>query len=216
MGCRFSVCPVRSIIEENGKLKIAVIAIQGNVEEHIQSARKALDDMDVLGEVVPVRHSGTIPSCDAIILPGGESTTLGRLMAREGIDIEIKEAAAAGRPILGTCAGLVLLAKDGGQQVKQTGQQLLGLMDISVDRNAFGSQRESFEIPLDVSMLESRYNAVFIRAPVITRAGPDVEVLATFNGHIVAVRQGNVMALSFHPELTDDLRIHHYFLELLK
>ena len=197
-------------------MRIAVIAIQGNVEEHIESAHKAMEDMGIRGEVLPVRHSGTIPTCDAIILPGGESTTLGRLMAREGIDIEIKEAAAAGKPIMGTCAGLVLLAKDGGEQVMRTGQKLLGLMDISVDRNAFGGQRESFEIPLEISMLDSPYNVVFIRAPVITRVGPDVEVLASFNDKIVAARQGNILGLAFHPELTDDLRIHRYFLGMLK
>ena len=197
-------------------MKIAVIAIQGNVEEHIKSVRKAMEDLGIPGEVLPVRHSGTIPTCDAIILPGGESTTLGRLMAREGIDIEIREAAAAGKPIMGTCAGLVLLAKDGGEQVKQTGQQLLGVMDISVDRNAFGGQRESFEIPLEVSMLGSIYNAVFIRAPVITRVGPEVEVLAHLEDKIVAARQGNILGLAFHPELTDDLRIHYYFLGIGK
>ncbi len=186
------------------------------MEEHIESADKAMENMGILGEVLPVRHSGTIPTCDAIILPGGESTTLGRLMAREGIDIEIKEAADAGKPIMGTCAGLVLLAKDGGEQVLRTGQQLLGLMDISVDRNAFGGQRESFEIPLNVSMLDSLYNVVFIRAPVITRVGPDVEVLASFNDKIVAARQGNILGLAFHPELTDDLRIHYYFLGMVK
>ena len=197
-------------------MRIAVIAIQGNVEEHIESAENAMEDMGISGEVLPVRHSGTIPTCDAIILPGGESTTLGRLMAREGIDVEIKEAAAPGKPIMGTCAGLVLLAKDGGEQVKRTGQQLLGLMDISVDRNAFGGQRESFEIPLEISMLDSPYNVVFIRAPVITRVGPDVEVLARFNDKIVAARQGNILGLAFHPELTDDLRIHCYFLGMMK
>ena len=163
-------------------MRIAVISIQGNVEEHIESAKKAMEDIGIQGEVLPVRHSGTIPTCDAIILPGGESTTLGRLMAREGIDIEIKEAAAAGKPIMGTCAGLVLLAKDGGEQVTRTGQKLLGLMDISV----------------------------------ITRVGPDVEVLARFNDKIVAARQGNILGLAFHPELTDDLRIHCYFLEMMK
>lgn len=197
-------------------MKIAVIAIQGNVEEHIESANKAMEDMGIRGEVLPVRHSGTIPTCDAIILPGGESTTLGRLMAREGIDVEIKEAAAAGKPIMGTCAGLVLLAKYGGEQVLRTGQKLLGLMDISVDRNAFGGQRESFEIPLEISMLDSPYNVVFIRAPVITRVGPDVEVLASFKDKIVAARQGNILGLAFHPELTEDLRIHYYFLGIVK
>ncbi|MCK4928417.1 MAG: pyridoxal 5'-phosphate synthase glutaminase subunit PdxT [Methanosarcinales archaeon] len=197
-------------------MKIAVVAIQGNVEEHISAAQAALKEMELPGEVLPVRHSGTIPTCDAIILPGGESTTLGRLMAREGIDVEIKEAAAAGKPIMGTCAGLVLLAKEGGEQAERTGQHLLGLMDISVDRNAFGGQRESFEVALEVSILDSPYNAIFIRAPVITSAKSGVEILASFNSQIVAAKQGNVIALSFHPELTEDFRIHRYFFELVE
>jgi 5'-phosphate synthase pdxT subunit len=201
---------------KNNNVKIAVIAIQGNVEEHISVAERALKEIGLGGEVIPVRHSGTILTCDAIILPGGESTTLGRLMAREGIDVEIKEAAFAGKPIMGTCAGLVLLAKDGGEQVMRTGQKLLGLMDISVNRNAFGGQKESFEIPIKVSMLDSPYNMVFIRAPVITRVGQDVEILAKFNDKIVAARQGNILGLAFHPELTDDLRIHCYFLGMVK
>lgn len=197
-------------------MRIAVVAIQGNVEEHISAAKGALKEMGLAGEVIPVRHSGIIPTCDAIILPGGESTTLGRLIAREGIDKEIKEAAAAGKPIMGTCAGLVLLAKDGGEQVQRIGQHLLGIMDITVDRNAFGRQRESFEVPLEVSILETPYNAIFIRAPVITGINPGIEVLARFDEHIVAVKQGNIIALAFHPELTEDFRIHRYFFGLDK
>jgi 5'-phosphate synthase pdxT subunit len=207
---------VKNKPDKNDTVKIAVIAIQGNVEEHISAAKGALKEMGLPGEVLPVRHSGTIPTCDAIILPGGESTTLGRLMVREGIDVEIKEAAAAGKPIMGTCAGLVLLAKDGGEQARRTGQHLLGLMDISVDRNAFGGQRESFEVPLDVSILETPYNAIFIRAPVITGVKPGIEVLAHFDTYIVAAKQGNVIALAFHPELTEDFRIHRYFFGLVK
>jgi len=197
-------------------MQIAVIAIQGNVSEHIQSIQKALAETTINADVIPVQHSNIIPSCDALILPGGESTTLGRLMEREGIDTEIKQAAANGIPIMGTCAGLVLLAKNGGEQVKRTGQKLLGLMDISVDRNAFGRQRESFEVLLKMSILQSPYNAVFIRAPAVTSIGPDVEVLARFKDHIVAVQQNNILGLAFHPELTNDIRIHRYFLTFLQ
>jgi 5'-phosphate synthase pdxT subunit len=197
-------------------MQIAVIAIQGNVSEHVQSIQKALAETAINADVIPVQHSSIIPSCDALILPGGESTTLGRLMEREGIDTEIKQAAANGIPIMGTCAGLVLLAKEGGEQVKRTGQKLLELMDISVDRNAFGRQRESFEILLKMSILQSPYHAVFIRAPAVTRVGPDVEVLARLNDHIVAVQQNNILGLAFHPELTNDLRIHRYFLTFLQ
>jgi 5'-phosphate synthase pdxT subunit len=197
-------------------MQIAVIAIQGNVSEHIQSIQKALAETTIKADVIPVQHSNIISSCDALILPGGESTTLGRLMEREGIDTEIKQAAANGIPVMGTCAGLVLLAKEGGEQSKRTGQKLLGLMDISVDRNVFGRQRESFEILLTMSILQSPYNAVFIRAPAVTRIGPYVEVLARFKDHIVAVQQNNILGLAFHPELTNDIRIHRYFLTFLQ
>ena len=207
---------LHTIIENNGTMRIAVIAIQGNVEEHIRTTEKTLKEMSIPGEVIPVRHRGFIPSCDAVILPGGESTTLGRLMAIEGMNVELKKAAADGIPIMGTCAGMVLLAKEGGEQARRTGQTLMGLMDINVDRNAFGRQRESFEVPLEISLLESPYNAVFIRAPSITKVGPDVEILAKFEDCIVAARQGNILALAFHPELTDDLRIHRFFLGLVQ
>jgi 5'-phosphate synthase pdxT subunit len=195
-------------------MKIAVIAIQGNVEEHIQATERAMQKQDIKGEVIPVKHSGTIPECDGIVLPGGESTTLCRLMKKEGIDIEIKTAAAEHKPILATCAGLITLAKSGGEQAEKTGQQLLGIMDIEVDRNAFGRQRESFEAPLNISFLDTPYPAVFIRAPKITRAGEKVEITATFEGDIVGVKQNNIIGLSFHPELTHDTRIHQYFLKL--
>jgi 5'-phosphate synthase pdxT subunit len=129
---------------------------------------------------------------------------------------EIKEAAEAGKPILGTCAGMVLLAKEGDEEVAKTGQPLLGLMDVKVKRNAFGRQRESFEVLLKMSLFDEHFHAVFIRAPTIIQAAENVEVLATFDGHIVAAKQRNMLALSFHPELTEDRRIHHYFLDMGK
>jgi 5'-phosphate synthase pdxT subunit len=136
-------------------------------------------------------------------------------MEREGIADEIKKAAHAGVPILGTCAGLVLLAKHGDKQVEQTKQPLLGLMDIHVNRNAFGRQRESYECQVDFKGLGLPFNAVFIRAPAITGCGEDVEILSKCGNLIVAARQKNMLALAFHPELTDDLRIHHYFLKMV-
>jgi len=205
--------------------KIGIIAIQGNVEEHFRAFEKTLAEREVeqgeKGEVVKIKHSGIVGSCDAIVIPGGESTTIGRLMQREGISEEIKEAAGEageGTPIFGTCAGMVLLAKEGNEEVARTGQPLLGLMDVRVKRNAFGRQRESFEVPLKMSVsddfgFDEPFPAVFIRAPALTHAADSVEVLATLNGRIVAARQGNLLALSFHPELTADRRIHHYFLE---
>ena len=194
-------------------MRIGVIAIQGNVEEHVSAVSRALVQAGRRAEVVEIKHKGIVPACDALILPGGESTTLGRLMEREGISSEIKKAADI--PIMGTCAGLVLLSRHGDGQVLRTGQPLLGLMDIRVNRNAFGRQKESFECSVDFKGLGSPFNAVFIRAPCITECGDDVEVLSICNGRIVAARQKNMLALAFHPELTDDLRIHQYFLRMI-
>jgi 5'-phosphate synthase pdxT subunit len=162
-----------------------------------------------------------VAGCDALSLPGGESTTIGRLLEEKGIGPEIVEAARRGVPVLGTCAGLVLLARrvtdelergsggDGGRV------RPLGLMDIAADRNAFGRQRESFEASLDFPALGPEpCRALFIRAPAIASAGPGVEVLARHGGRMVAARQGNLLALAFHPELTGDLRPLRYFLGL--
>jgi len=191
-----------------------VIAIQGDVEEHVIALEKTLVERREKGEVVKIKHQGIVDSCDAIVIPGGESTTIGRLMEREGIFQELKEAAEEEKPIWGTCAGMVLLAKEGDEEVTKTGQPLLGLMDVKVKRNAFGRQRESFEVLLKMSIFDGYFHAVFIRAPAITYATDSVEVLATLNGQIVAAKQKNILALSFHPELTVDRRIHHYFLDL--
>ncbi len=196
-------------------MRIGVIAIQGNVEEHVNAIKKALRQSNLEAEAIKIKHSGLVPVCDAIILPGGESTTLGRLMEREGIADEIKKVALAGVPVMGTCAGLVLLAKYGDMQVERTKQPLLGLMDIHVNRNAFGRQKESYECQVDFKGLGSPFNAVFIRAPAITGCGKGVEILSECSGLIVAARERNMLALAFHPELTDDLRIHHYFLKMI-
>lgn len=196
-------------------MRIGVIAIQGNVEEHVNAMKLALKEAKCEADVIKIKHKGMVPTCDAIILPGGESTTLGRLMEREGISPEIRNASQAGIPIMGTCAGLVLLAKHGDKQVEKTKQPLLSLMDIHVNRNAFGRQKESFETPVDFKGLTMPFNAVFIRAPCITEAGNNVEILSTCGGIIVAARQENMLALAFHPELTDDLRIHRYFLKMI-
>jgi 5'-phosphate synthase pdxT subunit len=197
-------------------MKFGVIAIQGNIEEHVRALEKALAERGERGEVVKIKHRGIVPSCDALILPGGESTTIGRLLEREQIMSEIKTCVAnAALPILGTCAGMVLLAQEGDEDVAKTGQPLLGLMNVTVKRNAFGRQRESFEVPLRLRIFDEPFQAVFIRAPALTRVGENVEVLATFETQIVAAQQGRLLALSFHPELTEDRRIHHYFLELL-
>ncbi len=193
-------------------MRIGVIALQGNVEEHVEAMSRVFP-----GEVVRIKHKGSVPACDAIIIPGGESTTLCRLAWSEGIAQEIIEHARGGKPILGTCAGLILLASQGDDDVRKTGQRLLGLMDTKVDRNAFGRQRDSFESALRIPRIPNGpFNAVFIRAPAIVSAGEAVEVLAKLDDVIVAARQGNILALAFHPELTDDTRIHEYFLEMVE
>ncbi len=197
-------------------MRIGVIAIQGNIEEHVYAIKEASRIANIVSEVIKIKHKGIVPSCDAIIIPGGESTTIGRLMEREGISSEIKKTAHAGTPIMGTCAGLILLAKHGDGQVEKTEQPLLGLMDICVNRNAFGRQRESFEAHVDFKGLDSPFNAVFIRAPCITEAGREVEILSQYNHAIVAARQKNLLALAFHPELTGDFRIHLYFIKMFK
>lgn len=194
-------------------MKIGVIAIQGAVSEHVNALRRALAERGIDAEVVEIKHKGIVPECSGIVIPGGESTTLCRLLAREGIAEEIKEAAAKGVPILGTCAGLIVLAKEGDQQVEKTGQELLGIMDTRVNRNAFGRQKDSFEAELEVSILDSPFTGVFIRAPGIVSCGPGVKVLSELEGMIIAAEQGNVLTLAFHPELTEDLRIHQYFLD---
>jgi 5'-phosphate synthase pdxT subunit len=196
-------------------MRIGVIAIQGNVEEHIYSLKSALKHVNREADIIKIKHAGSVPSCDALIIPGGESTTLARFMEREGIALEIRNAAQKGVAIMGTCAGLVLLAKQGDEQVEKTNQSLLGIMDVKVNRNAFGRQKESFESLIDFKGFKEPFRALFIRAPSIIECGKGVEILSKYNDIIVAAKQDNLLALAFHPELTDDPRIHHYFLKMI-
>ncbi len=184
--------------------KAGVIAVQGDVEEHVEAIRRAAERHGRACEVETIRSAGTVPECDLLLLPGGESTTISRLLAGEGIDDEIRSFVADGRPMLATCAGLIVASRD----AKDDRVRTLDVLDVTVDRNAFGRQKDSFEVALDVSGLESPFPAVFIRAPTIDEVGPEVEVLATVDGRPVAVRRGNVLGTSFHPELTDDSRLH--------
>jgi 5'-phosphate synthase pdxT subunit len=192
--------------------RIGVLALQGDVSEHVSALKRAVGSVDRTVEVVEVRKPGQIEKCQALALPGGESTTIRRQLDNSGLAEELKAAAVSGKPILATCAGLVLISKEieGDSHVKP-----LGLMDITVGRNAFGSQRESFEADLAVKGLDRPYRAVFIRAPAIVRAESSVEVLARIGEIVVAARQKNLLALAFHPELTEDLRIHQMFLKML-
>lgn len=165
-------------------------------------------------EAVDVRRPEQLDDVDALIIPGGESTTIGKLAERYDIIAKLRDRAAEGMPVWGTCAGAIFLAKD----VPGHPHPLAALMDIAVERNAFGRQIDSFESEIDVrGMPGGAYHAVFIRAPKITRTGPGVETLAALrDGTVVAARQGNILATSFHPELTPDDRFHRYFLSLGK
>ncbi len=191
-------------------MKVAVIGVQGDVEEHILATKKAMKNLGIQGEVLAVRRPGIIPECDAIIIPGGESTTISKLIFKNSIADEILEFANCGKRIMGTCAGLIILAKEGDEQVERTKTKLLGLLDVKVRRNAFGRQRESFQTKLEMKNV-GEVEAVFIRAPVIESAGRGVEILARFEEKIVAVKQGNILGLAFHPELSST-KVHEYFL----
>jgi len=184
-------------------LTAGVIGVQGNVSEHANAIERACDARGTSVTVHEIRSSGVVPDCDLLAMPGGESTTISRLIHREGIAPEIVDHVEAGNPLLATCAGLIVAAADAHDDRVET----LNLIDVHVERNAFGRQKESFEAPLEFDGLEEPFPAVFIRAPVIDHVG-EADVLATWDGRPVAVRDGPVIATSFHPELTADDRIH--------
>lgn len=185
-------------------LTAGVIAVQGDVAEHGNAIRDAARRHDETVEVREIRTSGIVPDCDLLSMPGGESTTISRLLYEEGIDEEIADHVNAGKPLLATCAGLIVASRDAADSRVRT----LDLLDVAVDRNAFGRQRDSFETSLDVEGLDDPFPAVFIRAPVVSAVGEGVSILATVDDRPVAVRDGSVIGTSFHPELTDDSRLH--------
>jgi len=196
-------------------MKIGVVGLQGAISEHVEAVERAMKALGVEGEASWIRGAEEIDELDGVIIPGGESTTIGKLMTKGGLFQKVQERARSGMPVLGTCAGLILLAKEGDEQVERTGQPLLGLMDVKVMRNAFGRQRESFEVDLEIPALgEEPLRAVFIRAPAIERVWGEAKPLAKYQGKIVAAQQGKLVAMAFHPELTPDTRAHEYFLRL--
>ena len=194
----------------NPTLRIGVLALQGDFEAHI----RMLKGLGV--DAKAVRLPEHLDEIDGIILPGGESTTIGKLMIVYGLHEILQKKIAAGVPVWGTCAGLILLARETDNAL--AGQPLLASMDIRVRRNAFGSQRESFETDLSVPALgEAPFHTFFIRGPLVEQAGPDVEVLATLDdGTIVAVREGTLLGTAFHPEVSGDTRFHQYFLRIVQ
>lgn len=185
---------------------VGVLALQGDVREHVAALRA------LKAEALEVRTPDQLDEVDALILPGGESTTMALLLSSSGLDEPLAARLKEGMPAFGTCAGMILLARevvDG-----RPDQPCLGAIDLSVRRNAFGSQARSFEAELDVAGVDGGpIHAVFIRAPVVEDVGPDVEVLADVDGRPVVARQGPVLVCAFHPELAGDLRLHELFLQ---
>ena len=186
--------------------KIGVLAIQGAFREH----RKCLDKLGV--ETREVRSKEDLKGIQGLIIPGGESTAIGKQLEMDGFGEQIREMAQQGMPIFGTCAGMILLSK----KIDQSNQYSLALMDTLVKRNAFGRQVASFEADIPVKALGGEnFRAVFIRAPYVLEAGEDVDILAQYDDKIVFVQQGQFLASAFHPELTDDLRVHEYFVKMV-
>ena len=188
-------------------MKIGILSLQGGIEEHVNHLKK----LDV--DVVEVRRKEELEGLNGLIIPGGESTTIGKLLLKSGIMGELKEKIEEGFPIWGTCAGMILLAKTVKNETKNLNS--LKVMDITVRRNGYGTQGDSFKTnKLIPCIAEKEIPLVFIRAPYITGVGETVKVLCEVNNKIVAVRQGNILATSFHPELSEDLNFHKYFISL--
>lgn len=187
-------------------MKIGVLALQGAVREHLQ----ILGQLGV--EAISVKRVEQLEELDGLIFPGGESTTMGKLIRKYGFLEPIQAMHQAGKPLFGTCAGLILLAKE----IEEIEEAHLAVLDMKVRRNAFGRQVDSFEADLPIKGVAEDFQAVFIRAPLILEVGSDVEVLAEVNDEIVAAQQGNLLACSFHPELTEDVRFHQYFCQMVE
>jgi 5'-phosphate synthase pdxT subunit len=197
-------------------IKVGVLGIQGDIEENILSTAEALKKLNLRGTVESVRYSESIAELDGLILPGGESTVIGSLLSIQGkvfqtIEKKIKE----GMPVLGTCAGLIMLSKRTYDKVVgETKQKLFGMLDVVIERNAFGRQHESFEVDLEIPVLgKEPFRGIFIRSPIVNNIGENVIILTKLNDKIVAVKQNNIIGTSFHPELSADRRLHELFIK---
>ena len=197
-------------------IKVGVLGIQGDIEENILSTEEALKKLNLRGTVESVRYSESIAELDGLILPGGESTVIGSLLSIQGkvfqtIEKKIKE----GMPVLGTCAGLIMLSKRTYDKVVgETKQKLFGMLDVVIERNAFGRQHESFEVDLEIPILgREPFRGIFIRSPIVNNVGDSVTILTKLSDKIVAVKQNNIIGTSFHPELSADRRLHELFIK---
>lgn len=194
---------------------VGVVAVQGDVEEHLAACRTALDAEGLSGDAVPVRRPADLDGIDGLVVPGGESTTIGRRLADHDLLEPIRRRGREGSlPVMGTCAGCILMADAGDAQVEATETPLLGLMEMAVERNAFGRQRESFQATVDLEGIGA-FPAVFIRAPAIEATWGGCRPLGHVDDRIVMAEQAPHVALAFHPELTGDARVHRRFVERL-
>ena len=198
-------------------LNVGVLSIQGDVHENLLSTRAAFNELGIDGKVIDVKTPEKISQLDGLIIPGGESTTIGQLSLVNGSLKILKEKIENGMPVFGICAGMILLSKTVNDHVVgKTDQPLLDILDIKLERNSFGRQHESFEAEVSMDSIDiPKFHGVFIRAPSISDVGSDIEVLSKFNERIVAVKKDNVICTSFHPELTEDISLHKYFINLV-
>jgi len=197
-------------------IKVGVLGIQGDIEENILSTVEALKKLNLRGTVESVRYSESIAELDGLILPGGESTVIGSLLSIQGKVFQtIEKKITEGMPVLGTCAGLIMLSKRTYDKVVgETKQKLFGMLDVVIERNAFGRQHESFEVDLKIPVLGNEpFRGIFIRSPIVNNVGESVTILTKLNGKIVAVKQNNIIGTSFHPELSSDRRLHELFIK---
>ncbi len=198
-------------------LNVGVLSIQGDVRENLDSVKAAIDELKIDGKVSSVKTPEEILQSDALIIPGGESTTIGKLsLANDSLSV-LKEKIESGMPVLGICAGMIMLSNTANDRiVGKTNQPLLNILDITLERNSFGRQKESFEAAISLTSIGiPKFNGVFIRAPSVSDVGSDVTVLSKLGDKIIAVKKSNIIGTSFHPELTEDTSLYKYFLNLV-
>ena len=200
------------------ELDIGILALQGDVAENLMSTMEAMNELGIDGSVSQVKTPDQISALDGLIIPGGESTMMGQLSITNGAMNSLKEKIESGMPVFGICAGMILIAKNSKDRVLgATEQPLLDALDVEIERNSFGRQKDSFEAEISLEPMDiPSFQGVFIRAPAVLRTGSGVETLGKFNEKIIAVKQGNILATSFHPELTRDVSLHKQFVKMVK
>ena len=199
------------------KIQIGILGIQGDVTENFLATMASMSELGIDGTVIQVKTIEQISELDGLIIPGGESTVIGQMSLVNGGLKKIKEKIESGMPVFGICAGMIFLSKNSKDKVVgKVEQPLLDVLDVKIERNSFGRQKDSLEANISMDPVGiSSCNGVFIRAPSVSETGSDVEILAKFNEKIVAVKQGNILATSFHPELTRDISLHKSFIKLV-